>query len=128
VEPADDELHAFYDRLLKAVDQPIFRRGEWSLCERSGWPDNQSFQNLVAWNWRQGDQRYLVVVNLSDSAGQAQVQVPWPEIAGWNYQLTDLLSGTSFGRDGDQMLSPGLYVDLQPWNYHFFECIRGSRK
>jgi hypothetical protein len=98
------------------------------LCERSGWPDNQSFQNLVAWNWRQGDQRYLVVVNLSDSAGQAQVQVPWPEIAGWNYQLTDLLSGTSFGRDGDQMLSPGLYVDLQPWNYHFFECIRGSRK
>jgi hypothetical protein len=22
------------------------------------------------------------------------------------------------------MLSPGLYVELAPWNYHFFQCLR----
>ena len=56
----------FYNKLLKAIDAPVFRDGEWRLCERSGWPDNSSFLNLVAWCWTKDDARYLVIVNLSE--------------------------------------------------------------
>lgn len=119
-EPVDEELQAFYKKLLTAIDGPVFRQGEWSICERTGWPDNPSFLNLVAWSWRKEDERYLIVVNLSESQAQGQVRIPWLEVVGRKWQLNDLLSGASFERDGDPMLSPGLYVELGPWSFHFF--------
>jgi len=125
-EPVDPNLQSFYKKLLGAINRPVFREGEWSLCERTGWPDNTSFQNLVAWNWRKGDERYLIVVNLSDGLVQARVQVRWADVGGGKWQLLDALSGTRYERDGDEMLSPGLYVELRPWNYHFFQCLRAS--
>jgi hypothetical protein len=122
-EPVDEELRAFYRRLLGAVDQPAFREGLWSLCEVSGWPDNESFRNLVAWSWQINGERYLIAVNLSDSTAQAHVHVPWAGRADGNWQLKDELSGAIFERDGNEMVSPGLYVELGPWNYHFFQCL-----
>jgi hypothetical protein len=123
-ETVDVHLQEFYTKLLEAVDRPVFREGEWSLCERTGWPDNASFQHLLAWCWRQGDDRYLIVVNLSDSPAQARVQMPWLDTRTRSWQLVDKLSGSVYERDGAEMLSPGLYVDLEPWNYHFFQCLR----
>ncbi|MBV8672421.1 MAG: alpha-amylase, partial [Acidobacteriaceae bacterium] len=122
-EPIDHDLQSFYEKLLAAINRPVFREGDWSLCERTGWPDNSSFLNLIAWGWHQDDERYIVVVNLSDSPAQAQVRIPWRDISGKNWRLTDVLSGESFDRDGDSMLSPGLFVDLNPWNFHFFEFV-----
>ena len=62
-EPVDHDLAAFYGRLLKATNRDVFRNGEWRLCERSGWPDNQSCQNILAWCWVKDDERYLIVIN-----------------------------------------------------------------
>jgi len=126
-EPVDQDLHSFYEKLLGAINRPVFREGEWSLCERTGWPDNTSFQNLVAWSWGKGDARYLIVVNLSAGLAQARVQVRWVDAGGGKWQLVDALSGTAYERDGDEMLSPGLYVELRPWNYHFFQCLPTNR-
>jgi hypothetical protein len=123
-EPVDQGLQAFYSKLLGAIETPVFRDGHWCLCDRTGWPDNSSFQNLVAWSWVRDDDRYLIVVNLSDEAAQARVQVPWAEVRGENLRLVDALSGATYDRDGDEMLSPGLYVALGPWNCHFFQCFR----
>ena len=121
-EPADTELHGFYEKLLDAIHQPVFREGQWALCERTGWPDNASYENIVAWCWQGNDQRYLIVVNLSDSTAQAQIRVPWTEVRNRTLRLTDLPSGTNYERSGDDLLSPGVYVELTPWNYHFFQC------
>lgn len=121
-EPVNQELQQFYARLLHAVDHEIFREGEWSLCNRTGWPDNPSFLNLVTWTWKKASQRRLIVVNLSDSQSQALVQVPWAdETKSWH--LADLLSEGTFERDGVEMKSPGLYIDLPPWSCHFFDCV-----
>ncbi len=122
-EPVDKGLQAFYDKLLAAINAPIFHEGEWKLCECSGWPDNPSFQNLVAWSWIKDNDRRLIVVNLSDRAVQARVQVPWEEIRGVTWRLTDVLSDSSYDRDGDEMASPGLYVELGPWSYCFFSVF-----
>jgi Alpha amylase, catalytic domain len=122
-EPMDEDLRGFYRKLLPGVNRRAFREGQWILCPRTGWPDNASFQNLVAWSWMHDDERYLVAVNLSDCAVQAQVQVRWADATGKKWHLIDLLSGVTYERDGDAMRSPGLYVELTPWNYHFFQCL-----
>jgi hypothetical protein len=127
-EPADAHVHRFYTKLLEAINRPVFREGEWSLCDRTSWPDNTSFEDLVAWSWLKDDERYLIVVNLSECPLQARVRVPWADAGGGKWRLVDALSGATFERDGDEMLSAGLYVDLGAWKYHFFQCLRKSKK
>jgi hypothetical protein len=124
-EAVDEELQSFYRELLNAVNRPVFRDGEWSLCDRTGWPDNASFQNLIAWTWLTDHERRLILVNVSDCSVQARVQVRWAGDGKW--LLIDVLSGATYERDGNEMLSPGLYVALAPWKYHFFQCLRASK-
>jgi hypothetical protein len=123
-EPVDEELQAFYSKLLAAIHAPIFRDGEWQLCECSGWPDNPSAQNMVAWNWVKNDDLRLIVVNFSDGAVQGRVRLPWKE-AKWH--LTDAFSGWSCDRDGDEMAEPGLSVGFKAWGYYFFQCLRADK-
>ncbi len=92
-EPVDQDLVAFYGRLLKAINREVFRNGEWRLCERSGWPDNQSCLNLLAWCWVKDDERYLIIINFRQETAQARVHVPWDELRGKQWRLNDVLSG-----------------------------------
>ncbi len=120
-EPVDQDLRAFYERLLKGTDRDVFRNGEWRLCERSGWPDNQSCQNILTWCWVKNDERYLIVINFRQEAAQARVHVPWDELRGKEWRLTDILSGETYDRGGSEMRDAGLYVELGPWKCHVFE-------
>ena len=123
-EPVTRELRDFYRKLLEAINHPVFRAGEWRLCDRSGWPDNQSFENLIFWSWLKDDERYLIGVNLSDAQAHALVQVGWQDLSGGTWLFKDVLSGAIYERDGSEMLSAGLYVELAPWGSHFFQCLR----
>jgi hypothetical protein len=126
-EPADKELENFYKRLLAATASPVFGSGEWSLCERSGWADNLSYQNLVAWSWEKEDERRLIVVNLSDGNVQARVRMPIPGMEGKTLTLVDLLSGARYDRSADEIQGEGVYVELGPWGIHFLECRLATR-
>jgi len=120
-EPVDSDLKAFYHRLLAAMNTEALRGGEWRLCERSGWPDNQSFLNLVAWCWRSARERYLVVVNLSGARSQGNVKVPWEELKNLSCRLTDLFTGAVYERRGEEMVNSGIYIDLEAWGFHFLK-------
>ena len=120
-EPVDLPLSMFYEVVLQAVKDPIFRHGEWNLCETTGWPDNHSADNLVAWRWVMGDDRRLVVLNLSNGYAQGRVHAQWADLGVGQCRLVDGFPGTSYVRDVDEMESVGLYVELGPWGYHFFE-------
>jgi len=122
VEPEDPRIQTFYRRLLSAVTSPTFSDGDWALCEHSGWADNSSFQNLVAWSWTKDADRWLIVVNLSHNIAQGHVRVPWEEVRGASMRLVDALCDASYERAGSSMLSPGLYVELMPWGCHCFQC------
>jgi hypothetical protein len=124
-EPVDRDLQVFYKKLLGAIDKSVFRDGQWSLCERTGWSDNMTCQNLVAWSWLKDDDRYLIIVNLSDQPAQSQVKVPWTDVVG-EWRLSYAISGATYERDGDAMRSPGLYVELGPWKYNLFNCLRAN--
>jgi len=120
-EPADSDLQAFYRKLLRTIDAPSLRGGHWQLCERHGWPDNQSFVNLVAWCWRREEERYLVAVNLSDRSVQCRVRLPWDDLKGHLWCLWDIFMEKAYDRDGSEMVDPGLYVDIRPWGFHFLK-------
>jgi hypothetical protein len=121
-EPVDHDLAAFYGRLLKEINRDVFRNGEWRLCERSGWPDNQSCQNILAWCWVKDDERYLIVINFRQEASQARVHVPWDEFRGKTWRLNDVMCGESYDQNGDEIRDAGLYVDLGPWKCHLFQA------
>ncbi len=118
-EPVDTELRAFYERLLHAVAVSGLREGDWSLCECSGWPDNDSHRQLVAWCWSTPVARHLVAVNLAPAPAQARVHPPWADLGGRRWELADRLSGQCFEHDGDEVAGDGLYVALDPWAAHF---------
>jgi len=120
-ESPDLELRSFYRTLLDSVRNARLREAAWELCELSGWPDNESFRNLVAWSWSGSGKHHLVVVNLTERQSQGRVRMPGITTAGRSWRLVDLLSGDVFERSGDEMADPGLFVNLRPWGYHFLE-------
>jgi len=117
-EQPDEDLRSFYGRLLRAVADSGLRGGDWRLCECTGWPDNDAYRRLVAWCWSSGGSRNLVAVNLSDAPAQAMVHLPWDDLGGRSWELTDRIDRRRFERLGDQMAAEGLYVGLDPWAFH----------
>ena len=120
-ETVDEALQVFYKRLLKVIRAPAFKEGEWSLCERSGWPDNPSYVNLVAWCWRQADEKYLVVINLSPARCRGRIHLPWTDLKRRAPLLVDVMNGEPYERDGDEMLDQGFHVDLEAWRFHILQ-------
>ncbi len=120
-EAVDQEMRVFYRRLMPLLRMDALHDGQWQLCAISGWPNNDSFRNLVAWSWQVKTQQCVIVANLTDSPAQGRVQLIWPQLAGQEWVFQDRLSGAAFEHSGDEILNAGLYVDLPSWGYHFFE-------
>jgi hypothetical protein len=116
-EPADGELRGFHRQLLDAVHADGLREGEWRLLESAGWPDNPTHDNLLAWCW-QGAGRHLVIVNLSDQPAQARVQLPWNDLEGKRWRLSELLSESTYEREGTELAGSGLFVAVDGWQWH----------
>jgi hypothetical protein len=118
-EKPDESLRAFYDRLVPVARD--VRRGAWRLLDTEGWPDNTSYRDVLAWSWSDDEDsrpHHVVVVNLSANVSQARVRLPWAQVAGSHWRLSDELSGEAFDRDGDELTGPGLYVALPAWGCH----------
>jgi hypothetical protein len=119
-EPPDLDLADWYRRLLATVAGQNVRAGTWRLLEASGWPDNQSCRNLLAWSWSgdRGTGRNVVVINLSGQPAQGRIPLGWADLRGRDCVLTDLLGESVFERDGGELDSPGLFVALEPWQFY----------
>ncbi len=116
-EPAEGDLRGFYRQLLDAVHALGLREGEWRLLECTGWPDNPTHHNLLAWCW-QGAGRHIVIVNLSDQPAEGRVQLPWNDLQGKRWQLSELLSEAAYEREGTELAGSGLFVALDGWRWH----------
>ena len=121
-------MEAFYRRLLDCLKSPALRNGKWQLlaCAPAA-QDNESWDGFIASAWQGPDgERLLVVVNYAPRQGQCYVRIPFDDLEGGSYRLSDLLSAASYERDGDTLLAPGLYLDLAPWGYHLFQLRKVS--
>ncbi|OHB63645.1 MAG: hypothetical protein A2Y76_09475 [Planctomycetes bacterium RBG_13_60_9] len=126
-EPVDTNVQAFYHALLNAEFLEGLRNSDWQLCVRTGWLGDATYRSLVAWCWRSAREHHLIVVNLSDSAAQGLVRLPWDELTGERWQVTDLFAGYTYKRSGDEMYYRGLYVDLPPWGFHILAATVAER-
>ncbi len=70
-EARDEELRRFHVGLIGAT-APL-RRGDWALCGASGWPDDSSSTQLLAWSWIDDEQRSLIVINFADAPAAARI-------------------------------------------------------
>jgi Alpha amylase, catalytic domain len=122
-EPVDVALQAFNESLLAVLRQPVFRDGAWSLLECvPAWEGNWTSDCFVASSWQRDDrERRLVAVNYADNQSQCYVRLPFPDMAGRTVRMKDMMGSSSFDRDGNDLISRGLYLDLPPWSYHVFE-------
>ena len=67
-----------------------------------------------------GGKRLLATVNYPANHGQCYVRLPFPDLAGHAVRFKDLMGLASYDRDGNDVASKGLYLDLPPWGYHVF--------
>jgi hypothetical protein len=122
-EPPDVELQHFYARLLGCLREPAVRDGAWRLLEcRPAWEGNPTWAGFVgsAWSGQDG-LRTVLSVNYSPIQAQCYIELPFEEFRGRRFRLRDLLSPATYERDGDELRSRGLYLDLPPWGHHVFE-------
>ena len=122
-EAASKPLRQFYGRLLAVLRLPVAHRGQWQLLEcASAWEGNGSNDDFICFSWQGSDGvRLLVTVNYAAHPGQCYVRLPFADLSEQSWMLRDLLSDAQYQRDGSDLRSRGLYLDIGPWQYHVFE-------
>jgi Alpha amylase, catalytic domain len=125
-EPLDQKLKQFYDRLLAVLREPAVRSGDWRLLECvSAWPGNWTSDCFVAYFWQGADdERLLVAVNYAPNQSQCYIRMPSTNLRDQQWRLEDLLSDARYDRDGNELESRGLYLDLSPWQAHVFSMTK----
>ncbi|MBV6510586.1 MAG: hypothetical protein FMNOHCHN_00061 [Ignavibacteriaceae bacterium] len=119
-EQVNEQVEAFYEQLLGIVHNELFRAGEWQMLEcKRVWDNNYSNSNMMAWQWSLGSERALVVVNYSGSTSQCRLPL---DVSSYDEQfdLTDVLNNKTYRRYREELLLPGLFVELGPWQSHIF--------
>jgi hypothetical protein len=119
-EPPDDEVKSIYEKVLSLTQSDAFRKGEWRLLEVRSAGD-ESFADLVAYQWKWNGQLKLVVVNLGGGYSQGRISLLKELTCDGDYALTDELNDRQYVRNGKEMAGPGLHVVLEGFQAHVFD-------
>lgn len=128
LEPTDPELGRFYEALLRVLKGRTVREGKWQLLEPvPAWEGNSTWDKFIAFAWHSAEgERIWVTVNYAPHRGQCYIRLPSPDFGGRKWRLTDLLGPARFEREGSELLSSGLYLDLPEWGHHVFDVRLGG--
>jgi glycosidase len=126
-EELNRSLQKFYERLLDVLRHPAVRQGQWQLLECiPAWDGNGSSDAFIASAWQDSaGARLLVAVNYAGHPSQCRVRLPFPELGGRQWRLRDLLGDAQYERDGNELQTQGLFLDVPPWQCHVFEMASG---
>ncbi len=121
-EPVNERLAAFYDRLLAVLRRPEVRHGDWRLLPCGvAWDGNATWENYVAYGWDQGgENRLIVAVNAAPVYGQCFIRLPFHDLGGRRWRLTDLMGTAVYDRDGSELQTWGLFLNEPPWKAQVF--------
>jgi glycosidase len=127
-EPIDSQLQPFYERLLNVLRGPAVREGQWQLLEcLPAWEGNGTWDCFLAFAWQgPGDDRLLVAVNYASHRSQCYVRLPFPDLAGSQWRLQDQLSSAVYDRDGNELQTRGLFLDMSPWQAAAYSWTKGA--
>src|SRR5262249_29996302 len=127
-EPVIPELEHFYRRLLEVLHQSGVCNGQWQLLECvPAWDGNWTWDCFLAFAWEDSaGQRLLVTVNYAPNQSQCYVRLPFSDLSGSQWRLLDQLAEAVFERDGSDLQSHGLYLDMPAWSVSAFIFMRQS--
>jgi Alpha amylase, catalytic domain len=122
-ESPDPSRQRFYESLLAVLRHPAVREGQWALLECvPAWDGNGTWDDFLVWSWHAKDgQRLLITVNYAGHQSQCYARPLFGDLAGRTVRLKDLMSAASYDRDGRELGSRGLFLDLPPWGCHVFD-------
>jgi hypothetical protein len=122
-EVVNEALRQFYARLLEVLRLPVVHRGQWQLLACvPAWDGNGSCDDFISFAWQEaGGARLLAAVNYADHPSQCFVRLPFADLGGRQWVLRDLLGEARYQRDGNDLQTRGLYLEVGPWQYHAFE-------
>lgn len=122
VEQTDQAIGDFYARLFGALAESQLRHGvPLRLVPEPASAGNLTREPFVAHLWSGPLERlHLAVVNLGGTAGQCRLRIPVARLAGRPVRLVDLIGPANYERPGDELLDPGLYLDLPASAVHLF--------
>src|SRR5262249_38879640 len=122
----DRTLEQFYDRLLAVLRMPVVRDGEWQLLECvPAWDGNWTSDCFLAFAWHDANrQRLLVAGNYAANQSQCYVRLPFSDLAATLWRLEDLIGDARYDRDGNDLQSRGLYLDMRPWQATVFSLTK----
>jgi hypothetical protein len=127
-EEIDPKLREFYDRLLAMLRRPILREGQWQLLQCTpAWDGNWTSDCFVAFAWEgPSGERLVVAVNYAPNQGQCYVRLPFADLSGGQWRLQNQMGSDVFDRDGSDLQSRGLFLDMSPWQACVFSITRMS--
>ena len=113
--PDRADIRDLYSRLLKAIDQPLFHEGDWSLLNVHGAGDTTN-GDLIAFAWRKGSELAVIAANITDHDAQGLLEIgDLPP--GDAFALKDRLSDETYHWSRAD-LGNGLYVRLGSGGAH----------
>jgi Alpha amylase, catalytic domain len=121
-EPIQADLAKFYDRLLSVLRLPVVREGQWQLLEcLPAWEGNWTWDCFLVFAWQTpGHDRLLVAVNYAPNQSQCLVKLPFTDLGNRWWRLQDQLGTAIYDRDGNELQSRGLFLDMLPWHTSVF--------
>jgi len=74
--------------------------------------------------WAVYGARLLVMVNYPANQSQCYVRLPFTDLGGGRWRLQDLMGNATYDRDGDEVTTRGLFLDVVPWHAAVFSLSR----
>jgi len=119
-EESNEKLMSFYRKLGNIVQKIFSSTTQSYKVKTCGWPDNNSFENLIVVGLKNDKHIYIIVINYSDIQSQGKIYF---NIANNSSKLLfiDMLNNQEYIYHVEKIENEGLFVDLGPWQSHVFE-------
>lgn len=120
-ESVNAELFAFYTQLLSLLQHPVFRDGKWQLLEAlPAWDSNWTNECFVAFEWDLCGTTMVVVINYASNQSQCYLRLPLSAHSQSVVRFADSTSQAVYDRGSADLGEKGLYLDMEPWQFHVF--------
>jgi len=118
-EVENPEIKQMYMRLLALLKDPAFRAGRAKPRQPRMLAEDDTFRNFLAFWCRDRQIKHLITVNYSPAFKMLRA-LPFPELGGMMWKMTDRLSEVTYERNGNELIAEGIYLDVPAWTVHVF--------